>query len=797
MAGVHGFARPHSAHLRRGLAETLIYLGTTSHDIAGEGGQARADRTVASILAAANSDATGQLWSSLGDVLELLAEASPDRFLDAVDRGLAGTAPPLARLFNMSDNEGPFGPAPETTGLLWALETLAWSSDHLARTTNALARLDALDPGVGKWANRPGNSLRAIFLPWHPGTSAPLAQRLKVLDTVRRAYPVAAWRLLLSLLPRLQDWAEPTHEPTRRDWPLAARPATYAEVFEHAERLAQWLVEDAGQDATRWFELVDALPTLPPSARETMLRSLRDVMPSPLTPEWVGLGEKIRATVAEHRRSPGARWRLPDDEIQRLDSIAEAMRSPDAVRAGAWLFESTYPALPIPMADDLVAYRAELDRQRTELILALAGTGGFTSLERLAGLVKEPFLLGYCVAATTVSVADDERAVDNLRSDDHALSLLGAGYIRGRHSQGWAWTEATLLRISSSWGPSEVAKFLMTLQPVSRAVWDWAVRLGPETEQAYWATVDPRFLEDQAEAVYVAGRLVAAGRAPLAIDVLAGHLEALGHPGDDQPVIDVLGAAVTDPGLIGGDAVMLGWAVARLLDFLEKAPSPELGSVAQLEFSYLPLLRHGDRPKLILHRELATDPAFFIEVLSLAFRAEGEAPRELTDRDRLRAQLAYELLDSWETAPGVGGRDEFDPDALRSWVNDARALAVLRGRPGIAAQQIGRALRYVPNGSDGVWPAEVVRDLVQELQDEDLELGLEIEIQNSRGATWRGLTDGGHQERELAASYRNDAARLRDRWTRMTALLSRVADAYDSQARLEDQRADLTQDTWS
>ena len=44
------------------------------------------------------------------------------------------------------------------TGLLWALETLAWHSDHLARVTVILGELAEIDPG-GNWTNRPANSL--------------------------------------------------------------------------------------------------------------------------------------------------------------------------------------------------------------------------------------------------------------------------------------------------------------------------------------------------------------------------------------------------------------------------------------------------------------------------------------------------------------------------------------------------------------------------------------------------------------------------------------------------------------
>lgn len=47
---------------------------------------------------------------------------------------------------------------------------------------------------------------------------------------------------------------------------------------------------------------------------------------------------------------------------------------------------------------------------------------------------------------------------------------------------------------------------------------------------------------------------------------------------------------------------------------------------------------------------------------------------------------------------------------------------------------------------------EVVRDVIEDLEFEELSRGAHTELYNSRGAHWQG--EGGGQERELAAKYR-------------------------------------------
>ena len=67
--------------------------------------------------------------------------------------------------------------------------------------------------------------------------------------------------------------------------------------------------------------------------------------------------------------------------------------------------------------------------------------------------------------------------------------------------------------------------------------------------------------------------------------------------------------------------------------------------------------------------------------------------------------------------------------------------------------EIGEALKWAGEDADGSWPPLHVRTVLEEEGSQDIERGLEHEVFSSRGATWRGITDGGGQERELAEKY--------------------------------------------
>jgi hypothetical protein len=196
-ASIYGKVLTHSGQLRNGIAETLALMATLSSEVifmANKNGDEVVRGVIQRLLDQAKEN--GTLWASLAYQLPLLAEAAPQSFLDAVDTGLNGEDPVLITLFQDKEPNGFMSSSPHT-GLLWALETLAWNSDHLGQAALSLARLTRLDPG-GSLANRPSSSLRTIFM---CNTTAPLERRLRVLDLIRKQEPEVAAQLLLALLP--------------------------------------------------------------------------------------------------------------------------------------------------------------------------------------------------------------------------------------------------------------------------------------------------------------------------------------------------------------------------------------------------------------------------------------------------------------------------------------------------------------------------------------------------------------------------------------------------------------------
>ena len=157
---------------------------------------------------------------------------------------------------------------------------------------------------------------------------------------------------------------------------------------------------------------------------------------------------------------------------------------------------------------------------------------------------------------------------------------------------------------------------------------------------------------------------------------------------------------------------------------------------------------------------------------------------------RTIALVGYTVIRSWHTPPGVRPDGTVDADALRDWVTEARRRLAESGRTTIGDLVIGEVMAYVPPDGDGFWPAEAVRDLIEDLSSPKFEQGLDTGGFNSRGMTFRSPVDGGGQERQLVAQYRAWADRASDRWPRTGALLRQIADNYDEWAHREDDQSE-------
>jgi hypothetical protein len=507
--------------------------------------------------------------------------------------------------------------------------------------------------------------------------------------------------------------------------------------------------------------------------------------------------DALREVISRHREFPDADWAMPKEFVNRLQGVYERFEPDDPILRRAHLFATTPKLLEPPSPRDWHARHDSLEEARLETVISLFGEGGLDMLLDMASRVERPEEVGAALGRSALLSGDEE---DNLigrtlASSENSLNAFARGFVIGRwHTRELEWAEAKLSgEAGAGWSSEQRAEFYTCLPFLSRT-WDQVETESDETQRLYWARTSYGYPVG-ADCERAVAKLIENDRPYAAVEILSFQERRHNSTPSARVMIRAMECALRATPDVRADWQFIAHNMSELLKMLEGSGEVSDEQLAALEWSSLPLTEHYRRPKM-LHRELSRNPDFFVEVMTLVYKAEDEEARDLSEEDSARAKYGRKLLDSWRGVPGKGEDGSLDSAVLKDWVVRARKALGARGRGGIGDYFIGRILRYSPNDADDTWPHSAVCDLIEELANESVERGFETEVFNSRGVTMRGQTDGGAQERQLAESYLERARRVCDRSPRSAEMLRRIADTFSSQGRREDVNAELTEDLW-
>ncbi len=800
-AQIDGVKATYSPQLKHGMATTLALAGSLppSGPAAASSTSGMAKHVSSWVLRSAMDDPTPRTWTALDDVLPLLAEADPDAVLQALRSCLAAQHAFTQAMFTDGSVVGlDFGPSSPHLRILNALEVIAWSPEHLTAVADVLARLDHLDPG-GRYANRPSATLASIMCPWMPYTSATADDRLATVRMLRKSHGTAAWTLMLSMLPKQHSVQMPGAQPNYRDWREGKSAVSQREYIETTTAIAEMLVDDVGDDPDRWATLIGHISEFPPDARGRAfgaLRRLADTEPAEGFKSKVW--PKLRETVERHRQFSDAHWALPESEVAPLDRILDCLRPAEHAISYGDLFSSRRIYIDgVSAADGWKAYREALEPMQSEAVEKILSDGGLEAVFDFAATVDQPHQVGKALGRCDQTL--DVDVLERMGTDLEAVTWVALGYFGCRFAAlGW---EGLHQLLSENDVPAKAVADLMRSPPPIEMPWTRVDDLGTDVASAYWDRVgyyDLGIPDELGQPLEVCRRLREAKRLGLARWLLVAHA------GEHQSETDIaeevalnLEQWIENPGDDAGDTEMVRWELAALLKVLD-AHRDHLGTtrVAIIEWQFHPLLQHDPEfsaPNL--YREMLCDPDLFVQFVELAFKPASAAPDEqstLTAAQQQMALSAMDVLREWPASqftPSVDGEGELDAGALNEWIDATREKLAAIDRVEIGDEVIGWALASSPADAGDEWPSESVRDLLERLQNDRVDQGLDITIRNRRGVTSRSLTAGGDQERQLAQNYKQQAQRFRE-WPRTAAIFNSLASSYEDDAGYHDRDAE-------
>ena len=774
-ASIHGKVLKHSSYLRKGLAESLALLSslpTVLSKCSTDKPQTIALLSVRDVFH--NSDWV--LWGSLNDLLPLLAEASPNEFLSAVETALEQNPCPFDKLF-AQEGKGIIGEN-YLTGLLWSLETLAWDEQYLVRVSVILGEVASHDPG-GRWSNRPSNSLTTIFLPWFPQTLAPIEKRKVAIQTLQGENPKAAWKLLLSLLPHLRQHSSGSNKPRWRmtipeDWPKVTRKEYWDQVTSYADMT----IEMAEHDVSRLEELTSHLDNLPPQSLEKVLKRLfaEDVAGRPENermPLWTGLTE----LVSKHERFADAEWALRPDLVSRIKETANKLAPKNRLNIYRRLFSDRDIDL-FEERGNWHEQQKKLEERRQLAIKEILDNEGSEAVLRFTDMVESPLKAGLSLGFIAAPEMDSVVLPNLLEAENKNLVKLASGFVCGRYaSRGWVWVDGTDM---TRWSHSQIGQFLSYL-PFTADTWRRSKEILREFEVAYWSKVSVNPYQAQGELHVAIDKLLEYGRPNSAIQCLHAILH-------DKQLLDktrTIRALLSTLSSTEPPYSMDMYYIVEIIKALQDDPDTNTDDLVRVEWAYLPLLERdrGASPKSLENR-LASAPGFFCEVIRHVYRSKKEPKSEKkhTEQEKVIAQNAYQLLHEWRTPPGVQPDGSFSREHLIGWLESVRAACVESGHLEVALTHVGQVLFYCPPDPDGrLWINRAAAEVLNSRDAGEIRNGFATAIVNSRGV--HEVDPSGKPELELAAKYGKQAEEAESAgYQRLAVTMRDLANFYTREA---------------
>jgi addiction module HigA family antidote len=789
-ANLYGKSREHSGALRDGICETLVLLAVHGNDLfkkrLGFDVQEQVDLLIRRLL----TPLVPEKLISQTSNLPMYAEAAPQEFLRIIEDDLKSADPQVYSLMKPADT-GIFGGGCPRTGLLWALENLAWKADQLPRVALILAKL-AQRKIDDNWANKPGKSLEAIFRSWMPQTAAPMEDRQKVLELLTKKVPEIGWEICLAQIPQGHQVGDYSHRPKwRNDASGAGQPLkTWGEIIPFCKKALDLALAWPAHNEKTLGDLVSNLRSLAEEDQETVWD---------LVEKWTAketdesrkaiLRERVRRFALVRRSvKQGVTAETRDRARKAYDLLAPT----ELVLRHRWLFEQQWVEESFDELEgaefDYEKREAQIRDLRIAALQEIWKDGGFEGIQALLSKSGATFTIGWHMAEGVIAPSDAASFLERcLKVPEQDLLGKIDQVISGFTHKLDAGARADITQALAKVLPAVLMCRLLKSSPFQHDTWMQVDAQGEAIREQYWREVYPDFLrKDSSDLSEVLDRLLDARRPRAAFSAVHFALQEV-ETSRLKRLLEDVGTCGAEP---SGSYQLDGYYLSEALNILQNRVGVSEEEMARLEFRFVTALEHASHGIPNLEKQVGKSPALFVQALALLYRRNdgGEDPPEWQVKDEEQASslgtAVYRLLANIKRIPGTKDTGEIDEQSLMTWVKDAQALCVKHGRADIGDQKIGQILSAAPVGTDGIWPCEPVRNVMEECGTSEMARGFQIGVFNARGVHARG--EGGEQERALADKYRNWSGKLRFEYPYVATTVEGIAEDYDRQAGWED-----------
>ena len=682
-----------------------------------------------------------KVWASLNEYIPDFAEIAPETYLRLLQIQITEYKSEICALFD-NEGDGIFS-GTLLSGILWGLEKLSFYEEYFSSSVNLLVLLHQYDKG-GKFTNRPFNSLHELFLPWIKQTQAKNETRITVLRNIISNFPELGNKLLIDILQWRNTFSNPVALPVYDDNVASFdRNISESDYKKIVEDYSNILIERISKEEISISEIIDNLDSFysTTSSRITEYFEKNNVFDRLDEGQKYKTWYSLKLIIRKHKYFNKSKWAFSTEIISKLEKFAELCEPTDVLKKYKILFSEWSNNL---YDKDVEDYNKKEKIVLDKRISALREIISIHGIKVINAYIDSDLMARNI--AMTMSYMLSEVDINSIfpkifNSENENIKKFYGYFLRFADNE-------KLIEIldRTKWNEKSRLEFFISLN-FEKQNWELAEKeLNSPTD--YWKSINYLPLQSVSDLTDAIIKILNVKRYDYALLCLFAQLYNKREINNNLLL----------EALLENDKLIDVYDLHELIKYCQKQELDHEKMIL-IEWKYLTSIHDdGDIRPVNLYKELQTNPDFFIEILSFAFKEEGdENEKVLTEQERANSLSAYNLLHKWKIIPGLENGNLND-DFLKKWITEVQEKATNIKRLSIANLIIGHLLFHSSADKSGLWINKTVAGILNRIENIRMREGFHTEAVNSRGVYSVDFT--GESELGIANSWKTKAEAL-------------------------------------
>lgn len=775
MAAILGKNDKYSKQLIEGLLISLIFL--KERDEMFSSTFIGSTKTVVNvllkeILSKINSE---KQWLSIAEFLPLISEACPQVVIDKLKKELRNPESMFWEIFNVGVGNSLFS-GNVYHHLLWAIERLLWMEDYAVDAILLLVRIAQKQFTLPN-GNTPESSLNQVFNMMFPQTILSKDELAKLLGKIIRDYPDVG----LKIIDEISGNNNNLISISKPEWvdftdPYEKRSLTYGDLQSFRNKIVDVYFENINETDIRVYEIIFKNIDYFYYGNEQKIKKLIENNIENFNEEKIfSISINIRETIFNNKKYIESENNLPEKTIKFLEDLLPLIE-PNNIMKFFYLCKYNPPINnPVPYSDSI-----QYDINQEDTLVYIERKKALSEIMKVYGIGE---MIDYCKFIEDTSdfakiiveeVLEGQFDVEFLLKVQKINSILFSSLLFFLNRNGLETMFKKLESDSSLFWKQKADIFCQTEH--SMTLWKEVEKHDSLFQSYFWKNSQcisvVRLNKDEIE--YYLRKLVEHGRVVEAINSTAysdyNDYKVL------QFLLYSLREYINDENNMNNSDKLDPKNIQNVFEKICQEKDKDIEKIAILELYFIGILPFDFYPQSI-NELIAKQPEIYVQLVSNSFLDDsGES------KNNGNSISFYKILDRITIIPSCN-KYTADKEAFDSWITNVRTIAKEYGYEKAVSLSLGTFLSHSPNGEDGIFPHEIIRDFFEEnayesYVSEYLIPNFVVGKSNHEGAKVFWGSSSNH-EKHMAEKYKNDAKIIKIDYPETSSILKRLSDSYE------------------